>query len=257
MRNAPRIDARALSLVALSCAALVAATYAPGTADAAGKKKVTSQQIKDGTIREKDLKRSIVAKLAAIGAKLADGLVTTAKLAEGSVTTAKLVDAAVTTAKIADGLVTTAKLTDVAVTTPKLADNAVTNPKVADGAISSAEVAANSLAADDLAADSVQGSEVANGSLQATDIAAARGVATRNFPELAAGACSVLTVDTDKVLTNDLIDVQAASTVPGALQLQARPQAAAGEIIEVTLCNFSGAAIDPPAADYSWAVIEN
>ncbi len=74
-------------------------------ADRGKAQKVTSAQIKDGTIRTRDLSAEVTGPLAEAGTALQsvpDGGVTTSKLADGSVTAGKVAANAVTSAKVAD-----------------------------------------------------------------------------------------------------------------------------------------------------------
>ena len=83
--------------------------------DKAKAKKVTSAQIKNGTIKTKDLSAEVTGPLAKAGTALQsipDAGVTTSKLANSSVTSSKLADGSVTTTKLADSSVTGAKITD-------------------------------------------------------------------------------------------------------------------------------------------------
>ena len=98
---------------------------------------------------------------------------------------------------------------------------------------------------------------MADGSLLAADIAAARGIATLNFPNLNAGACAVLPVQTGNVLNGDLILVTAPPTVAGIISFEGRQQAVDGTAIAVLACNHAGVALDPASAPFAWAVLEN
>ena len=201
----------------------------PATAQQQGRK-VTSQQIKDNTIKLQDLNASVRAKIA-LGASALQG--------------------------IADG----------SISTNKLADNAVTNPKIADDAVSSAEVAADSLTAGDLASNSVTSAELANnsvdtgavadGSLLAADVAAVRGVTTLDFGNIPSQSCLALQIPTGNVLTNDVIMVTAPPTVPGIISFDGRQAGVDSASISVVACNLAAVALNPAAGSFAWAVLEN
>jgi hypothetical protein len=146
---------------------------------------------------------------------------------------------------------------DNGVTTSKLADNSVTNPKLADNAVGSAEVAANSLAAGDLAVDSVGASEVNDGTLTASDISIVNGVATVNFANMPANTCTAANINTGDTLAGDILLASPGFGWNGALTLSAVPSAAITTTMTLTACNYTPGAIDPPAVDMSWSVIEN
>ena len=80
---------------------------------------------------------------------------------------------------------------------------------------------------------------MADGSLLAADIAAVRGIATLNFPNLNAGACAVLQVQTGNVLNGDIILVTAPPTVAGIISFEGRQQAVDGTAIAVLACNHA------------------
>ena len=184
------------------------------------KNQVTSKSIKNGTIQGKDLNAALNASLAKADSALQS-------------------------------------VPDNSVTTGKLADNAVTNPKIADNAVGSAEVAVNSLAAADLAPGSVGASEVENGDLTALDISIANGVVSINFANIPSNTCVTDTINTGDTLAGDLLLASPGFNFPAQVQLTATPQAAITTTMLLTACNFTAVAVDPPATDMSWAVIEN
>ena len=216
------------SLVAGTAGALVVAAVVVGQPALAGqldkaaaKNSVTSKSIKNGTIKTKDLNADVNASLAKANSAL-----------------------------------------------QSLADNSVTNPKLADDAVGSAEVAPNSLTAQDLADNSVSGNEingnavasgeVSNHSLVADDIAAQNGVETINFGNIPASTCDdavILTSNTS--LAGDVILVTPGNTFNPNLIIQAQPQAALGGNILMTVCNWTGSAIDPASTDFGYMVFEN
>jgi hypothetical protein len=207
---------------ALLVAAVVAAQ--PAVADqldkTAAKNSVNSKSIKDGSIKTKDLNAEVSGPLAKANTALQS-------------------------------------VPDNSVTTPKLADNAVTNPKIADNAVGSAEVATNSLAATDLAANSVGASEVEDGDLTASDVSIANGVATQDFPNIPANTCSTLNIATGDTLAGDILLASPGFGWPSGLDVTPKPAAAITTNMAVTACNTTGVALDAPAVDMSWTVIEN
>jgi hypothetical protein len=182
---------------------------------------VTSKEIKDGTIKLKDLSQKVRDQLAPSQTPPPAG--------------------------IPDG----------SITTNKLADNAVTSTKVADDSLTAADLAANSVTSAELANNSVDTGAVADGSLLAADISAARGIATLDFPNLNAGSCGVLPVQTNNVLDGDLILVTAPPTVAGIISFEGRQQAPGSTSIALLACNHASVPLNPASAPFSWAVLEN
>jgi hypothetical protein len=211
---------------------------------------IDSREIKDKTIRPKDLKPPLLVKINLGATALQEVL-------DASITTEKLADNAVTSPKIADNAVTTSELADNAVSGSKLADNSVGAAEVTDGSIGAPEIGPNAINSEELANDSVDGGAVANGSLQAIDIASVRGITNLNYGVINANSCGTLQVNTGNVLDGDLILVTAGSTMPGIITINARQAAAGSSNISFVACNGAAVALNPGATDISWAIIEN
>jgi hypothetical protein len=190
---------------------------------------INSREIKDKTIRGKDLRPGLLAKINLVGPPQ----------------------------EILDGSITTPKLADGAVTTPKLADDAVTGPKLADNSVGAPEIGPNAITSEELANNSVDTGAVANGSLIAADVAAERGVVSLDYPAIAGGSCAVLPIVTGGPLDNDLILITAGPTMPGIISVVGRQQNAGSAQINVVACNAAGVALNPSATNISWAVLEN
>jgi hypothetical protein len=191
---------------------------------------IDSREILNKTIRGKDLKPGLLAKI---------NLAVTALQ------------------EIPDGSITTQKLADDAVTTQKLADDAVTGPKLADNSVGASEIGPNAINSEELANDSVDTGAVANGSLTALDIAAVRGVANLNYASIPAHSCLSLQVNTGQVLNNDLILATPGPTMPGIITVNARQGNIDSTNIAFVACNGAAVALDPGLVPIAWAVIEN
>ncbi len=221
---------------------------------------IDSREIKDKTIRPKDLKPNLLLKInlgASALQEILDASITTEKLADAAVTTEKLANAAVTSPKLADNAVTTPRLSDDAVTSPKLAANSVGASEVIDGSIGADELGPNSVHSEELANDSVDTGAIANGSLLAVDIASVRGVTTLDYANIPAHSCLVLQVDTGNALNNDLILATPGPTMPGIVTINARQAGVNSTSIAFVACNGAGVALNPAPTPVSWAVIEN
>jgi len=206
---------------AILATAVIAGTpaVADGLDKAVAKNSVTSKSIKNGTIKKKDLSSEVTGPLAKADTALQS-------------------------------------VPDNGVTTPKLADNAVTNPKVADNAIGSAEIAANSIANGDIAANAITGNKVDDGSLSAVDVASARGVTSINFGNIPALGCLSTNINTSNVLDNDLLMITPGALLGTSVQVDARQDSPGSTNMTVIACSNAGA-VDPPAVNFSWAVLEN
>jgi hypothetical protein len=133
-------------------------TIKPGT--------VTSKQLKDGSIKVRDLDSSAVRTLLST----ADGSITVAKLGEDSVTTSALAPGSVLTGSVGDNSLTAADL----------ATNSVGTDEVADNAIGQSEIRNNGVAASEIADNSIDGGEIVDGGLSIRDVA--RQVGTLEWP---------------------------------------------------------------------------
>jgi hypothetical protein len=159
---------------------------------------------------------------------------------------------------IADASITSTQLADDSVTNPKLADNAVGSAEITDDSVGAADLGPNSVNSAELANNSVDTGAVADGSLLTADISAAHGIAVLDFPNLNAGACAVLPVQTGgNVLNGDLILLTAPPTVAGIISFEGRQQAVDGSVIAVLACNHAVVALNPASAPFAWAVLEN
>lgn len=207
--------------------ALMVALGGSALAVSAAKNSVTTKSIKNNAVKTK---------------KLANGAVKETKLADGAVTTAKVADAAITTGKVANAAVTTDKLADGSVTTPKLADDAVNSAKIASGSVGNT----------DLGTESVSVGKIEQGAIQASRFFQAS-TFTNNFPSVGANDCTtVQPTGFEQLQATDRVIVNAPSTIAAPLMIRA---AADNGGILFTLCNISGASIDPPSLGYKVLII--
>jgi hypothetical protein len=158
---------------------------------------------------------------------------------------------------LANNSVGTDQVQDNALAADDLAPNSVRSDEVADDSLTASDLAPNSVTSSELANNSVDSGAISDGSLMSTDVTSARGVESLNFGSVAGGACASSTIQTSNVLSNDLLLITAAPGLSGAFTVRAMPQTVASTLMEVTVCNQSGSAIDPPATNFSWGVMEN
>jgi hypothetical protein len=127
---------------------------------------VTSKQLKDRSVKLRDLDSSAVRTLLATP----DGTLTAAKLGESSVTARALAPGSVLTNAVGDNTLTA---TD-------LATGSVGTDEVADNAVGQSEIRNNGVAASEIADNSIDGGEIVDGGLSIRDIA--RQVGTLEWP---------------------------------------------------------------------------
>lgn len=217
--------------------ALMVALGGSALAVNAAKNSVTSKSIKNSAVKTK---------------KLANGSVKETKLADGAVTTAKVADAAITTGKLANAAVTTDKLADASVTTAKLADDSVNGAKLAADSVTGSEIASGSVGNTELGSASVSVGKIEPGAIEASRFFQAS-TFTYNFPDVAGGSCTTTQpAGFEQLLASDRVIVNAPSTIAAPLIIRA---AADNGGILFTLCNISGANIDPPSLGYKVLIV--
>ena len=98
---------------------------------------ISSKQIKDRTITERDLSTTTVRALQATP----DRSIGPSKLMPGGIGGLAIADGALSTADLADGTIAAADISDGAIGSGKLAESAVTGAKIADGTLTTADIA--------------------------------------------------------------------------------------------------------------------
>lgn len=180
-------------------------------------KKITSKDIKNGTIKGDDIDDEAIDT-----DQLADGAVTTAKLADdtivagdiatGAVTTTEILDGTILTgdisadtilaADIATGAVATAEILDGTILVGDLADGAVTSAKILDETIASADILDGTIGADDIAAAAVTASEIADETITTTEILNG----TIASADIAVDTIAAVDIAADGVATSEILD---------------------------------------------------
>ena len=164
---------------------------------------VGSKQVKDRSLKARDLSRRSVRTLTATP--------------DGSIVGSKLADDAVTTRALAPGSVLTGSVADNSLTAADLAASSVGTEEVSDNAVGQTEIRNNGVGASEISDQSIDGGEIIDGGLLARDVGRFSGTVSVDFSLLAAGACQGAAVtDTpadvaDADISNDLIVV-----APGA-----------------------------------------
>ena len=209
---------------------------------------VASKQVKDRSLKERDLSRSAVRAL------------TTP--ADGSVSEPKLADDSVTTRALAPGSVLTGTVRDAAITAADLAPSAVTAEKLADNSIGQAEIRNNAVGAPEIADQSVGSGEVIDGSLRARDVARFSGSLIVDFSALGGGQCQGAVVTgtpadiANADISNDLVISEAGEGWPVQLTYGVAGGAEHDRFL-IYACNPSNdvTSINPPPVTFRYAVI--
>jgi hypothetical protein len=105
--------------------------------------------------------------------------------------------------------------------------------------------------------NSVTGAKVVNGSLNSSDLAVASGSISLNAPPLTPGQCSSSGgIPTGQDVTGDAVLTNEPGNVAGSIYIYARQDPGTPTAIDIVICSI-GTTFDPPAATYTWMVINN
>jgi hypothetical protein len=209
---------------------------------------ITSKQVKDRSLGQRDLSKRTIGRLTATPA--------------GSIDEAKLADAAVTTRVLAPGSVLTGSIADNSVTAADLASSSVGADEVADTAVGQAEIRNNGVGASEIADQSIDGGEIIDGGLLARDVGRFSGTLIVDFSALAAGECQGAAVTGTQAdienadISNDVVLVSAGADWPVKLTYGAAGSAAPDQFL-IYACNPTNAAepIDPPGVTFRYLIV--
>jgi hypothetical protein len=187
------------------------------------------------------------------------GAVTTGKLAPNSVESPKILDEGVKTLDIADNHVRSSdvrndNLVGGGLAAIDLSLDSVGSSEIAANAVGDSEIEAGGVGASEIASGSVQTSELANGAVTITKLNAVTGVATVNFPSIAAGDCDTRTVVATGVTTTDNLVVTADHTFTSFLSWNAR-QGTIDNVFFVSACNPTDSPINEEATAFRYLAI--
>jgi hypothetical protein len=205
---------------------------------------VGSKQIKDRSVRERDLARPAVRALRATP--------------DGSITAAKLGDSAVTSRALAPGSVLTESVADNALGAADLATNSVGTEEVADNAVGQSEIRGNGVAASEIADNSIDGGEIIDGGLSVRDVA--RQVGTFEWPldPVGAGKCQLAWVPVQGIqIAGDFVLISPNAPWPDDLVYTVNGTSAENQF-KVAACNERGSAAVPSSRTtytFNYAVI--
>jgi len=160
--------------------------------------------------------------------------------AKNSVSTKSIRNEAVTSKKVKDGAVKSADIANGAVLGEKIAHEAVTTDKIKDNSINNA----------DYSNESISSGKLEQGSLAASRFYRANNF-TYDFPSVGGNSCTgVQPAGYEDLQAGDRVIVSTPASVPAPLTI--RGSAEQGGVL-FTLCNLSGAPVDP--GSFSWKVL--
>jgi hypothetical protein len=208
---------------------------------------ITSKQVKDRSLKRRDLSRAAVRTLTVTP--------------DRSIAASKLADAAVTTRALAPGSVLTGSVGDDSLTAADLAPSSVGTDEVADNGVGQSEIRNNGVGASEVADQSIDGGEVIDGGLQARDVGRFSGTLIVDFSNLPSGTCQAAAVTgTPADLANADISNDLVVTAPGdGWDERLTYGVSSAEIADQFLlyaCNPTKLdSIDPPPVTFRYVII--
>ena len=184
----------------------------------------------------------------------ADALIGAGQIKDDAIRSRHIKDNAVKSRDIADGKVSATDLASDSVGSEEIQSNAVNSDEIAANAVNSDEIAVNAVGSPELEASSVSTSEVTNGSLVGDDVARDSGTLNYDAPAIAANSCLFDSVNLGvgaKDFREDAIVATPDHFWPGGISVTAVGSAIIGNI-QLTLCNHTAGAINPPAQPLNW-----
>jgi hypothetical protein len=202
---------------------------------------VGSKQIKDRSLRDRDLARATVRALRATR--------------DGSITGAKLADAAVTTRALAPGSVLSGSVGDNSLAAADLATNSVGTDEIADNAVGQSEIRGNGVAASEIADNSIDGGEIIDGGLSVRDVARYVDTFQWTIGPLGANQCEPKWVPVAGTqIAGDFVVISPTSAIPRNVFYTVNGTGSEGEF-KVTACNHSTTPIAAATYVFNYAVI--
>jgi hypothetical protein len=202
---------------------------------------VGSAQIKDRSLRQRDLTRSAVRDLTATR----DGSITAAKLSENSVTTRALAPGSVITGTVGDNSLTAADL----------AASSVGADEIVDTAVGQAEIRNNGVGASEIADNTIDGGEVIDGGLSVRDIAQQVGTLEWPVEQLGGNACDVKWVPVSGIdIAGDFLVISPVSAWPRNLVYTVNGTSSATEF-KLQACNRGTTTIAAARYVFNYAVV--
>jgi hypothetical protein len=165
---------------------------------------VASKQVKDRSLRTRDLAASTLRKLSTTP----DRSIAESKLADNAVSTRALAPASVLTGSVADGTLTAADLAANSVTIDEVADNAIGQPEIRNNGVGETELADNTIDTD----------KVVDGALTMRDLAKQIGTLSWPLGVILPTECEVSVVEDLGIdITGDYVLVSPVTALPNTL----------------------------------------
>jgi hypothetical protein len=203
---------------------------------------VSSKQIKDRSVKERDLEPTTVRALRATP--------------NGTISDAKLAPNAVTTRALAPGSVLTGTVGDNSLTAADLAANAVGTDEVADNAVGQSEIRSNGVAASEIADNSIDGGEIIDGGLSMRDVARQVGPLAWAVARLGPNQCEAKLVAIGEFqMAGDFVLISPTSPWPPELTYAVVDTSSETEF-KVAACNRTGEPFPGAAYTFNYAVID-
>jgi len=205
---------------------------------------VASKQVKDRSLRTRDLAGSTLRKLSTTP----DKSIVESKLADNAVSTRALAPASVLTGSVADGTLTAADL----------AANSVTIDEVADNAIGQPEIRNNGVGASELADNTIDTGKVVDGGLSVRDIARHVGWFDWEVQDLAPAFCAPsMPIQVPGIdIAGAYVIASPTSAWPPGLAYTVNGTGEAGAF-KVQACNRGAGAVEHATYRFNFAVIGN
>jgi hypothetical protein len=202
---------------------------------------VASKQIKNRSVRERDLARATVRALRATP----DGSITAAKLAEGAVTPRALAPDSVLSGSIGDN----------SIGAVDLGANSVGTDEIADNAVGQAEIRGNGVAASEIADNSIDGGEIIDGGLSIRDVARQVGTLDWTVATLGPSKCETQRVPITGIeIAGDFVLISPITAWPRDLVHTVNGTNVETEF-KVTACNHGDAPIAGAPYRLNYAII--
>jgi hypothetical protein len=202
---------------------------------------VSSKQLKNRSVTERDLARKTVRALRATPNRS----VGAAKLADGAVTARALAPDSVQGANVGDGSLAAADL----------AANAVGTDEIGENAVGQSEIRGNGVAAAEIADNSIDGGEIIDGGLSIRDIARHVGTLDWTPKTLSPNECEVQRVPTNGIqVAGDHVLISPITPWPHDLVYAVNGTNLATEF-KVEACNRGDASIASTRYRFNYAVI--
>ncbi len=202
---------------------------------------VASKQIKDRSLKTRDLERRAVRSLK--------------ETPEGSIGSRPLAQNSVTTQALAPGSVLTGHIADNALTAADLGTNSVGTEEIADNAVGQAQIRTNGVGAAEIADASIGGGEIVDGGLSIRDVARQVGTMEWPVPDLEIGGCFTASVPVTGIeIAGDFVLITPTSAWPADL-VYSVDRTVSETSFRVTACNRAAKRVTGATYAFNYAIL--